>query len=402
MDTLLIMKRLLISLIFLLTFFDANATNVIVSEIPGTFDLYKGTKKLSSFPTLDACRAGAVTQAASTFTCRSSLTIKTKAVVVPPPPPPDMHAGTHIDPASIPASRPGTHDEKLLTTGQMPTPSDIGQFRSVCYPTGFNYDDFIVYPGKPDVSHGHTYFGNDSVNANSTLESLLAAGSTCRGGVVNLSAYWQPPIIDSLTSAIVPAQSAITYYKNGYRLPTNTVFQPIPSGLKIVTGNPLAKTTDDNGNAFFTCIDASASGAHFPTIPACAPGNTLWASVTFPQCWNGKDLDSADHRSHMSYPVQLQVMPFSWSCPATHPVALPELVINVLYPVRPNDVTTRWRVASDTDPNLPGGLTLHADYIGLWRADIVKAWTENCNNALKDCAAHMLGDGRVMESFGGN
>src|SRR4051812_41896557 len=178
--------------------------------------------------------------------------------------------------------------------------------------------------------------------ASSTAETMASGGSTCRGGIVNQSSYWTPAVLDG--ARWVPPVALIVYYKNGFRLPADTVFQPIPRGLKIVAGDPKA-TTADQALGLWTCIDSTGTGAHSPTIPACAAGNTLWASVEFPQCWDGVHLDSPDHRSHMSGPVQLQKAPWTWSCPSTHPVALPVVTLNFQNPVRPGDVTTRWKLS---------------------------------------------------------
>ena len=49
--------------------------------------------------------------------------------------------------------------------------------------------------------------------------------------------------------------------------------------------------------------------------------------VAFPNCWNGRDLDSADHRSHMAY-GELGL------CPPSHPVEVPTINLNLRYPVR--------------------------------------------------------------------
>jgi len=54
-------------------------------------------------------------------------------------------------------------------------------------------DDPIVYPGQPGPSHPHTFFGNTSTDAFSTLTSLRAASTTCRPGG-DTAAYWIPTL----------------------------------------------------------------------------------------------------------------------------------------------------------------------------------------------------------------
>lgn len=368
------------------------AAPVITTEAPGAIDLYKGTKKIGTAPTLDGCRALAVKQAAGTYSCRSIVTLKTAL----PPPPPDMQVGNPFDPRTYPDPVAGIGQELVYQTTTQPNPSDEGGFRTVCFLAEVGSFDPIVLPGQPGKSHLHNFFGNGSMTASSTAETMALGGSTCRGGTANQSSYWAPAVLDGITW--VRPLSLIVYYKNGFRLPAETHFEPIPRGLKIVAGDPTAKTADQ-ARGLWTCIDSTGTGPHSATIPPCAAGNTLWASVEFPQCWDGRNLDSPDHRSHMSGPVQLQRAPWTWSCPSTHPVALPVVTLNVQYPIRAGDDTARWKLASDT--GVPG-VSLHADYFALWKDEIAKAWVTGCNNARKDCFAHLLGDGRALQEFGGN
>lgn len=53
----------------------------------------------------------------------------------------------------------------------------------------------------------------------------------------------------------------------------------------------------------------------------------------YPECWDGRSLDSADHKSHMAYMV-------SGTCPITHPILLPTLLFQVHYKVRLPHSTT--------------------------------------------------------------
>jgi Domain of unknown function (DUF1996) len=84
-------------------------------------------------------------------------------------------------------------------------------------------------------------------------------------------------------------------------------------------------------------------------------------------------------------------------CPSTHPVPLPEVTYNLRYTIGAGDVPARWRLSSDHDPNLPAGYSLHGDWWGGWKPDIMRTWIQNCVRAEVDCAAHLLGDGRQME-----
>ena len=48
------------------------------------------------------------------------------------------------------------------------------------------------------------------------------------------------------------------------------------------------------------------------------------------RCWDGKNLDSPDHTSHVSYPAS-GTFESNGPCPATHPVKLPQLMFEVIW-----------------------------------------------------------------------
>src|SRR5207244_9474853 len=54
-------------------------------------------------------------------------------------------------------------------------------------------------------------------------------------------------------------------------------------------------------------------------------GSFLRLHVRFPDCWDGQNLDSADHKSHMAYALRGE-------CPSTHPVAVPAVELIYRYP----------------------------------------------------------------------
>ena len=53
-------------------------------------------------------------------------------------------------------------------------------FVSGCRFSHRNTDDPIVYPGQPGKSHDHTFLGNDTTNAFSTVETMLGQSTSCR------------------------------------------------------------------------------------------------------------------------------------------------------------------------------------------------------------------------------
>lgn len=57
----------------------------------------------------------------------------------------------------------------------------------------------------------------------------------------------------------------------------------------------------------------------------CADG--IRAELMFPSCWNGKDLDSPDHRSHVAYPSEVM----TGDCPSDYPIRLVSLFFETIW-----------------------------------------------------------------------
>ena len=97
----------------------------------------------------------------------------------------------------------------------------------------------------------------------------------------------------------------------------------------MLAGDPTKRnfTSDREGLAInFACIGAGKSETNGIPNYGCPGG--LRAQVFFPSCWNGRDLDSPDHKSHVSYPVR---RPNEGPCPADFPVHLISIFYEVLY-----------------------------------------------------------------------
>ncbi len=88
-------------------------------------------------------------------------------------------------------------------------------FVSSCTVTHRAPDDPIVFFGQPGASHDHSFAGNTSTNASSTLASLLAAGTTChRAG--DTAAYWMPTLLQN-GQPVMPVHAQIYYRRSTQR-----------------------------------------------------------------------------------------------------------------------------------------------------------------------------------------
>lgn len=87
---------------------------------------------------------------------------------------------------------------------------------------------------------------------------------------------------------------------------------------------------------------APCTGADTKSFPAqpCAGG--IRTTITFPTCWDGKNVDSPDHKIHVAYP-QSGTFESVGQCPSTHPVRLPQLMYEVMWdvsaPLSPHSVS---------------------------------------------------------------
>lgn len=321
----------------------------------------------------------------------------------PAPAPGSTVAGApSVDITKMPTGVPGFAVDMLGPTADLGSASDMGAFRTICDFSHMAFDDPIVFPGQPGRSHLHAFFGNSGTNAGSTAASIAGTGnSTCRGGTINRSAYWVPAVIDTKDGTPVKPRIAIIYYKNGAFVSPGDI-QPFPQGLRMIAGSASGSAPVLWGPAEFNCSGTKmGSYDNFPagltpySLPNCPAGTELWANVIFPNCWDGKNLDSPDHKSHMAYwPIP---NPYGGKCPPSHPVSVPQITIQAVYPVTEANAPLRWRLASDNyDKSIPAGYSMHGDWFNGWKPEIMNAWVTNCDRASKDCSAHLLGDGRQM------
>ncbi|HZW74481.1 MAG TPA: DUF1996 domain-containing protein [Caldimonas sp.] len=369
----------------------------------GSWQLYSTSihRVLAVYGDFDACRQAA--NLGRDLACRP---VEAATNTTPTPPvmqplavkPPVMNGAFRIDASNLPDGDAGSGYDRVRPTAEVAPPSDIGAFRVPCSFSHMAFDDPIVYPGVPGAAHLHTFFGNTATSATSTADSIRTSGnSTCLGGTINRSAYWVPSMIDTSTGKPIVPDVAGIYYKQGYTLEPPTIIQPLPAGLRMIAGDP---TNDKPGSpvALFKCIGGpnNSNDQYGSSIPNCDAGAQVYQVIVFPQCWDGKNLDSPDHKSHMSYVVAAPGGS-GFTCPATHPVALPEITFNIIYTVQTANAAKAWRLSSDAyDTSLPAGYSSHGDWFNGWEKPISDAWAAGCVQARRDCHAHLLGDGRMM------
>lgn len=108
----------------------------------------------------------------------------------------------------------------------------------------------------------------------------------------------------------------------------------------------------------------------------------LRAEVFFPSCWDGKNLDSPNHRDHMHYPNLMS----DGTCPDGYPVRLVSLFFETIWNVHVFAGQEGRFVFSSGDPL---GYGYHGDFMNAWDVDILQNAIETCTNLsglIEDCA----------------
>jgi hypothetical protein len=244
-------------------------------------------------------------------------------------------------------------------------------------------DDPILHYGHPGAAHPHTFFGNRSTDASSTPESLRRAATTCKPRA-DRSAYWVPTLFRN-GEEVRPAKGQFYFNLRGYDR-----MRAFPAGLKMVAGDQHATTPQPLSIVYWTC--GGQGGTRLQpsvTVPArCPVVRHTWSGmarkcptcplepvtvtnrvptyielhVNFPDCWDGRRLDSPDHQSHMAHSRD-------YVCPASHPVKVPLIRAMIRYPLSDGRGVM---LASG------GQLTGHADFVNAWHQRAFERLVDDC------------------------
>ena len=203
-------------------------------------------------------------------------------------------------------------------------------------------DDPIVHPGHAGMAHSHDFFGNTDTNHSSTYDTLREADTTCTRPE-DTAAYWLPTV--SWNGEVLDSNRAIFYYRTGGKNHKNV--KPFPAELKVIARNPKYVS--------WRCGRLDNGGGK-PNPPRQCDNGELGVRIVFPECWDGRHLDSADHSSDMAYS---RLVRGKDRCPRSRPVPVPSLTMNVTFPIprgTPGEATLSYGPAS----------SMHADFVNAW------------------------------------
>ncbi|MEU7425380.1 DUF1996 domain-containing protein [Streptomyces sp. NPDC040750] len=259
-----------------------------------------------------------------------------------------------------------------------------------------NTDNVIVAPGVTNgAHHTHDYVGNQKINAFSSNQTFLQGGTSCQNRS-DLSSYYWPVVrvqdgsqeVDqnqdgggkegNVGKILTPSQAQIKYVGS----PKSKVVA-MPQFLRIITGD--AKTTTNglaNANAHWSCTGFENKVQLTTQYPICPQGSQVVRTFAFQSCWDGQNIDSANHRTHVAFADA------NGNCQNGFK-AIPQLTMRLVYNIKPpvlQNGQVKNAYAVDGFPEqLHKPATDHDDFISITKNGLANR-IANCVNRGQNCS----------------
>ncbi|MYS90997.1 MULTISPECIES: DUF1996 domain-containing protein [Streptomyces] len=261
----------------------------------------------------------------------------------------------------------------------------------------FNSDNIIAAPGVTNGAHHfHDYVGNQANNAFASDQDLANAETSCVDQGDKSSYYW--PVLrlqngsreqdanspgggieGNAGEIITPKQVTLTFVGN----PRGKV-TVMPRLLRIITGDAKSFVNGPaNANASWSCTGFEDRQLK-DKYPLCPQGSDVVRTFKFQSCWDGRNIDSANHRTHVAFTDA------AGNCPAGFR-PIPQLVQRIVYDVDAPSLEDGGRTtplfAVDSFPEqLHKPVTDHGDFINVFDEDLMREMAD-CINDGRECGA---------------
>ncbi|MFI7019383.1 DUF1996 domain-containing protein [Streptomyces sp. NPDC050164] len=257
-----------------------------------------------------------------------------------------------------------------------------------------NSDNVIVAPGVSNgAQHAHDYVGNQDNDAFTSDEQFLQADTSCQNQGDKSTYYW--PVLriqdgQNEVDANAPgggqdgnvgtiqqvAEAELKFVGN-----KKSDVVAMPTALRIITGDAKAFTNGlKNANTSWSCTgfeDRQVTDKY----PICPEGSSVVRTSNFQSCWDGQNIDSANHRDHVAF-VQAD-----GSCPQGFQ-AIPQLQAKLVYDVPAPQIENgqvQNAYALDGFPEqLHKPITDHNDFINFFDENVMNQMVQCINNG-EDC-----------------
>ncbi|KAJ6554576.1 hypothetical protein B0H19DRAFT_995026 [Mycena capillaripes] len=265
--------------------------------------------------------------------------------------------------------------------------------------------DPVVSPGSVST-HAHSVLGGSNFGLNTSTAALRDSSCTSIPIPEDKSNYWFPQMYFQWSNGTFTRQASQCLHLDYLFNDTPGYTTEFPDDFRMLSGDPTLRTLDPSSFAqqaiTFLCLDFSGKSNRYNELPrgiSCPSG--IRSQINFPSCWNGKDTDSKDHKSHVAF---LSTGPDNGTCtdPA-FPITIPRIFMEVYWisqvfeDQRKNAMTPsqpfvfahggthstrciRRSLHNALNVNLdPTGYGYHADFVNGWDSGVLQRALNGCN-----------------------
>ncbi|WP_405541458.1 DUF1996 domain-containing protein [Streptomyces phaeochromogenes] len=260
----------------------------------------------------------------------------------------------------------------------------------------YNTDNVIVAPGVDNgAHHTHDYVGNQANDAFADNDDFAGGETTCQNQGDKSSYYWPVLRLQDGTEEFDAEQQGGGAEGNAGKILTasqvtldyvgnaSSKVVAMPKFLRIITGDAKAFTNGTkNANAAWSCTGFE-NRQLTDKYPICPEGSSLVRTSKFQSCWDGQNVDSANHRDHVAF-----ADPKTGACPSGFK-AVPQLVQRLVYDVDAPSLNDSGQsspfYAVDGFPEqMHKPITDHGDFVNVFDEQLMSKMVQ-CINTARQC-----------------